>query len=107
MNKVIVAACLLASLIISMPAVAGDYTHSLAVNTYCRGTAGFSSDTYLGRVAGKSKQEFIDQAQHILKDNDVGSEILLFAINYGYDQATSQKDAYMTSWANCMDKLDN
>lgn len=89
-------------LIASTPALASDYKHAVARDQYCGAAAGLSEDAYKARERGKPKQPLVDEMKHLL-DGTRTDAIVKFTIDYGYDKAVTAKDAYMTTWAFCMD----
>ena len=56
------------------------------------------------RVNGSNKQEmFAKMEASGLLNRGKDRIAYRYAFDYGFDQATDAKDAYMKAWANCMD----
>jgi hypothetical protein len=83
--------------------LAGNYSEAAARESYCSQIGNTTVSIYDARVARISKQTLIDMAEK--KDGDKPIDpSMQFSIAYGYDVATSQRDAYLAGWAYCMDK---
>jgi len=105
MKKTIIIA-LLAGM--SSVASASDYSSAVARQEYCSNSGEYARMVYDGRISGKAKQVYFDETAHITAghdDDDRVNRVIAFSINYGYDKATDGKDAYMKSWAYCMDRM--
>lgn len=76
-------------------------------NGFCKMMGDISGGTYLGK-AKTSKAKLMEAAKPLLTTfkDEKSRDIVIYAINYGYKEATSQNDAYMVTWAYCMGRLD-
>lgn len=104
MKKLIVATLLL-SIIVAESAFAGGYSAAVERQEFCDHIGGVSKNVYDGKQAGSTKQHFIDMGARASAVDPTNAKLIKFAINYGYDEATDGKDAYMKSWAYCMDSI--
>lgn len=88
-------------------AVAGEYQHAVAQQQYCDGMAQMSVIVFNdSRNNGTTKEHFYElSAKSDEGRPEVEKKIITFAINYGHDDATDAKDAYMKTWAYCMDAI--
>jgi hypothetical protein len=94
-------------LALSTPSIAGNYSHTITVRMLCHDAGERSSSAFVVRSEGMgnyehSKVKLVDEVKNTDYTNQ-DKEILLRAINYGYDQAVSEENARMKGWAMCMD----
>lgn len=104
--KTITAVLFVLGILVSGVALAGDYSQAVAREQYCGSAGKISGLAYRDHNNGISKEETLDRVSRAHKK--AGGSIDkhdMFAINYAYDQATSVEDAYMTTWAWCMDHI--
>lgn len=83
----------------STTAFAGDYTDANTKIAMCKIISEYSAHAFLGKEKGAPKPASI-------KDDDYLYALVKFAREYGYTRATTMEDAYMTTWAKCMDNAD-
>lgn len=112
MKKTILAITLALSL--SNVALAGDYSVAAERETRCNGRAKFALGLYdLSKVSPDGvtdsvkpklhKEYWISSAEAGVFDDEKVREMEIFEVNYVFDKATSQKDAFITAWTHCMD----
>lgn len=97
MRKTIIAALLLGA---SLPAVAQDYTFLVVQKQNCEFAAERSFNAFNLKQQGQPMQ--------VIRVEDVGwvYPIQKYAVEYGYNSAVNKEDAYMHSWAKCMDNFE-
>ena len=98
MNKLLLA---LVITLISTQAQAGEYAIANARNKICTAWGDVGTYAYDERKKGMSLKKLLSY----MPGDDEASQDVRTAALAGYDQTSSQ-DAYMTAWAQCMDKYE-
>lgn len=91
------------ALSLATAAQAGPYQNAEARQDYCSNLGGMAGVVFQGKQEGKPKQRYLDLAAKQLAENDKNAELVRFAIDYAYDEASDRKGAHMKVWAYCMD----
>lgn len=92
------------TLSLATAAQAGPYQNAEARQDYCSNLGGMAGAVFQGKQEGKPKQRYLDLAAKQLAENDKNAELIRFAIDHAYDEATDRKSAHMKAWAYCMDR---
>lgn len=75
---------------------AGPMEDAVIQDKVCESTALIGKYSYQLKQSGKKPMT----AEELKNE-----EVLLFAADYGYNKASSLKDAHMMSWAHCQDSM--
>ena len=88
---------LLAALSLTLTAHAGDAEEAMIISSQCQDLAIGSAGAYQARIQG--------QKQYIPTKAEVGMlyPLVKFSEDYGFNRATSEKDAYMVTYGKCLD----
>lgn len=82
----------------------GPYGQAVARQEYCDLEAKHAEVTFRGKFYTTKAENYQRRKEQTDRTDRLG-EIARFSIDYAYDQATDLRNAQMTVWAYCMDKL--
>lgn len=95
----------LAFILLSGTALA-DYSQAVARREYCTTIGKIAEQAYNWRTdkyLKRSKQDYLNVWADDLRPGVRNADVTQYAIDYAYDRATDEKNAYMMTWAYCMD----
>jgi hypothetical protein len=72
-----------------------------AIPSFCDMYGDIARNLYASKARGEPKQKWLDIYATDLADGDLGSNVLRFTINYVYDLAKDERDAYITTLDQC------
>jgi hypothetical protein len=97
MRKTIIAGVLLG---LTAPAAAQDYQFVIARKQTCDFTGERAYNAF------NLKRQGLDMQVITKEDSGLAYPIYKYAVEYGYNTALTQEDAYLHSWAKCMDNFE-
>lgn len=100
MKKTITA--LVMALSLSNVALAGEYEDAARNEKTCDSQGNIATRLFAHKEESP-KSHWIDSVSSGEYANEKVRQMNIFDINYAYDKATSEKDAFVAAWAHCMD----
>lgn len=91
-------------LALSSASFAGDYSDAANNLRVCENSGDIAAMVY-GTKNKKSKSSVMKVAMSRNYQDEKIRKMTIFNVNYAYDSAISEKDAYRAAWANCMDMM--
>ncbi|MGA8148614.1 MAG: hypothetical protein WB870_13745 [Gallionellaceae bacterium] len=84
----------------------GDYSNAVVIQDMCdyAGQAGkIAYNIKAGVTHNWTREYFTNMVSTGHYADEKNRQAQIWAVNYGFDQASDLQDAYMKSWAHCMD----